>query len=100
MLSERERFILAAMPATVKELAEDSGYSHVWVWKMLNDLRARRLCFVLKWRRTGRGLAPVYMAGCLKDRPKPAPLPRGPARKANARRKAAQAKGPFAQLFI
>lgn len=99
MLSERDHHILSLMPASVKELAEDCGYSRVWVWKVLADLRARRLCFVLRWHRTGRRFAPVFMAGCLNDRPKPAPLPRGPARKANARRKAAQSKGPFAALF-
>lgn len=100
MLSERDNHMLQAMPASVKELAEDCGYSRVWVWKVLQDLRARNLCFVLRWERTGRRFAPVYMAGCLKDRPKPPAADPGPASRANRKRKAARAKGPFAQLFI
>lgn len=99
MQPELEARLLAAMPATIKELAEDFGYSHVWIWKGVQDMRSRKQCFVLRWARSGRTLVPVFMAGCLKDRPKPPPLPRGPTRKANAQRKAAQAKGPFAALF-
>lgn len=93
MRSDLQALLLAAMPATVKDLAEDCGYGVVGTRKLLKELRASRLCFVLRWVRGRNGFTPVYMAGCLKDRPKPtARSPRNPPRPP-------QAKGPFAALF-
>lgn len=102
MREELRTLLLAAMPATVEDLAAECGYSLVGTRKLLQELRDARLCFMLRRQEDRRH---VFVKGRgLDSRPKPADPSITRAkyyqkRKARAQHKAAQAKGPFSALF-
>lgn len=91
------------MPATVEDLASECGYSVSVTRQLLRALRDNRQCFMLRRQEDGKML---FINGRgLDSRPKPAGRRAINAkayqkRKAKKAAEAAQAKGPFAALFI
>lgn len=103
MRDDLRDLMLESMPASIKDMTKATGYAYQQARKLVLELKADGLCYVLRWK----GATAIYAAGQRKDAPIPEPLGQQEHNRKWRHKKVkklkavalVRSKGPFAALF-
>lgn len=65
------QLLLDAMPGTMLEICERTGFSHTASWRFLQEFREAQQCYISGWQTTPGRWAAIWSRGAGPDVPRP-----------------------------